>query len=71
MASHTEGFVCNLLFLCPICHAVFSRFHAAKCEENGKHQNRADCEDQAFFASMERMQNSTASIRTVETASVT
>lgn len=34
--------MCNLLFLCPICHAVFSRFHAAKCEENGKHQ---DCGD--------------------------
>ena len=36
--------MCNLLFLCPICHAVFSRFHTAKREENGKHQNRADCE---------------------------
>ena len=34
--------MCNLLFLCLICHAVFSRFHAAKCEENGKHQ---DCGD--------------------------
>ena len=34
--------MCNLLFLCLICHAIFSRFHAAKCEENGKYQ---DCGD--------------------------